>query len=251
MYVIQTDHFVNQKVTNSLAEGANGKLININSYNFNEYDQIATYGILRGTGEILKKSKNFFYLDHGYIATSDRSFTEKGTLIKNLDGYFRIVRNDFIGFKIKNYDSDRLKKLNINFLPVRKSGEYIILSEPSIHMKNFYKVHNWVEDTINKIKKYTDRKLYVHNKFSNIPLDILLDRAWAFVSFQSTAGFKSMIKGVPAHFTHDNLCKINSLENIENGKIDFDVFKSLSYNQWTLNEIRDGSINQFYDFYNS
>ena len=114
-------------------------------------------------------------------------------------------------------------------------------------MKNFYNVHNWVEETISNIKKYTDRKLYVHNKFSEIPLEILLKRAWAFVSFQSTAGFKSMIKGVPAHFTHNKLSKINSLENIENGEINFDVFKSLSYNQWTLQEMQEGLMNKYYN----
>ena len=43
-----------------------------------------------------------------------------------------------------------------------------------------------------------------------------------------------MIKGVPAHFTHKNLEKINSIENIENGKITNEIFNSLSYNQWNL-----------------
>ena len=247
MHVIQTDHFVNQRVTNSFAEGTKAKLININHYKFDKNDQLATYGILRGTGELLRKSKNFYYIDHGYVATSDRAFSDKGTLIKNLNGYFRIVKNDFIGFDLKKYDSDRLNKLDINFSPIRITGEYIILSEPSIHMKNFFNVHNWVEETISNIKKYTDRKLYVHNKFSEIPLEILLKRAWAFVSFQSTAGFKSMIKGVPAHFTHNKLSKINSLENIENGEISFDVFKSLSYNQWTLQEMQEGLMNKYYN----
>ena len=83
MYVIQTDHFVNQRVTNSFAEGTKAKLININHYKFDKNDQLATYGILRGTGELLRKSKNFYYIDHGYVATSDRAFSDKGTLIKN------------------------------------------------------------------------------------------------------------------------------------------------------------------------
>ncbi len=247
MFVIQTDHFVNQNITNSFAKGTNSKLINIKEYKFNESDKIASYGILRGTGEILKKSNNFLYIDHGYINASERSFSNKGTLIKNLDGYFRIVKNDFIGFKVNNYDENRIKKLDLKFSPIRKSGEYIILSEPSANMKNFYNLDNWVEDTINKIKNYTDRKLYVHNKFSEIPLDKLLTRAWAFVSFQSTAGFKSMLKGVPAHFTHKNLSNINSIENIEFGKINYDVFKSLSYNQWTLEEMEQGIMNNYYD----
>ena len=56
-----------------------------------------------------------------------------------------------------------------------------------------------------------------------------------------------MLKGVPAHFTHEKLKKINSLENIESGNIDYDVFKSLSYNQWTLKEIREGAFTEQYN----
>ena len=247
MIVLQTEHFVNKNVTNSFSLGTKSKVINIKDYILKPTDTIASYGILRGVGDVLKNANNFFYLDHGYIGSSSRTFTNGATNIENLNGYFRIVHNDFIGFEIKKYDSYRLEKLKLEFSPVRKSGEYIILSEPSVSMKNFYKIHNWVEETIEKISKYTDRKIFVHNKHSNIPLDLLLEKAWAFVSFQSTAGFKSMIKGVPAHFTHKNLEKINSIENIENGKITNEIFNSLSYNQWNLEEIRNGEFLSYYN----
>ena len=46
------------------------------------------------TYDIIKRAKNFYYIDHGYVATSDRAFSDKGTLIKNLNGYFSIVKND-------------------------------------------------------------------------------------------------------------------------------------------------------------
>ena len=49
-----------------------------------------------------------------------------------------------------------------------------------------------------------------------------------------------MVKGVPAHFTYESLKNINSIEEIENGKIDQDIFKILSYNQWTLEEFESG-----------
>ncbi len=248
MITIQTDHFVNKIITNCFAQGTKSKIINIKDYNFNIEDKIATYGILRGTGEILKKANKFIYLDHGYISSSDRLFKNGGTQIKDLNGYFRIVKNDFVGFEIKKYNEDRLLDLKLQFTPKRKHGEYIILSEPSQYMKDFYNIDNWVDNTIEELKKHTDRKIFVHNKFSKIPLDALLTKAWAFVSFQSSAGFKSMIKGIPAHFTHDKLKKINSLENIENGEIGYDVFKSLAYNQWNLDEIKNGLMNKEYNF---
>ena len=240
MIVLQTKHPTNIKITNHFAKGCSGNKINISNYLHNEQNIISSYGILRGTGDVFKKSKNFYYIDHGYLVTSNRSFNRGSTIIKDLDGYFRVVHNDFIGFKLEKFDNKRLEKLNLKFKKKRISGEYIILSEPSQHMIDFFNLNNWLDKTISKIKQHTDRKIFLHNKSSPIPLDLLLKKAWAFVSFQSTAGFKAMLTGVPAHFTYNNLQNINTIEEIESGEINQNVFSSLSYNQWTLKEFDSG-----------
>ena len=240
MIVLQTNHPTNIKITHHFAKGCNGKKINISEYKYDDKDVISSYGILRGTGELFKKSRDFYYIDHGYLSASNRSFTKGSTVIKDLDGYFRVVHNDYIGFNSGKFDHKRLEKLNLEFKKKRTSGEYIILSEPSSYIKNFFNLKNWVSKMIFKIKTHTDRKIFLHNKSSPIPLDLLLEKAWAFVSFQSTAGFKAMLKGVPAHFTYKSIEHINPLEEIEFGKIDRDVFTSISYNQWTLKEFDSG-----------
>ena len=240
MIVLQTDHINNKRITNHFAKGCNGKIINIKDYVFDIEDTVSSYGILRGTGNIFKKSNNFYYIDHGYLSASKRSFNKDKTMFKDFDGYFRVVHNDLIGFKTNKKDKSRLEKLNIDFKKKRIEGEYIILSEPSAYMVKYFNLTNWVKTTIEEIQRHTDRKIFLHNKTSKIPLDLLLDKAWAFVSFQSTAGFKAMTRGVPAHFTYESLKKINSIEEIENGKIDKDIFVSLSYNQWTLKEFESG-----------
>ena len=245
MIVLQTDHKNNIVITNHFAKGCKGEKININDYNYNQNDTVSSYGILRGTGKIFKDSKNFYYIDHGYVAASKRSFIANKIILNNFDGYFRVVHNNFIGFKSKNYDDQRLQKLNLKFKKKRKSGEYIVLSEPSPYMIKYFNLVGWTEKTIKRLEKLTDRKIFLHNKSSTIPLDILLEKAWAFVSFQSTAGFKAMLSGVPAHFTYNSLKKINTIEEIENGKIDYDVFKAISYNQWTLEEFSSGEAWSF------
>ena len=118
-----------------------------------------------------------------------------------MDGYFRIVYNNFIHNGKGNFPNDRLKKLNLEIIDQKKTGSYIILSEPSETMKKIYNVPRWIEDTTKLVKKYSDRKLLVHNKFSKETLDVILKDAWAFVSLQSTAGFMAMSKGVPSYFT--------------------------------------------------
>ena len=71
-----TDHFVNKGVITSFARGLKCSVEDVN--NFTDYSQpIATYGILRGTGEVLMKSKKFFYIDHGYFNSSAREFFGK------------------------------------------------------------------------------------------------------------------------------------------------------------------------------
>ncbi len=245
MIVIQTDHFVNKTVTECFARGTKSTKINIKNYKFNIADTIASYGILRGTGELMKKSNKFFYIDHGYLSSSKRDFVGGKTNINTFDGYFRIVKNDFISIREGKFKDDRLKILNIKFENLKNNGDYIIMSEPSDALKKFFNIPNWVEDTIKRIKEFSDRKIIVHNKFSEIPLDSLLENAWAFVSLQSTAGFKSMIKGIPAHFTYPSLEKINPISNIENKTIDYEIFNNISYSQWTLREMFEGKINKY------
>ncbi len=237
--VIYTDHIMNRSLCYSFAKGSDSLLCHVN--NFKDYNKtIATYGVLRGTLQVINKVKNFYYMDHGYFNQSKRTFKNHITKVENLDGYFRIVYNNFIHDGKGKYPSDRLKKLNLEILEQKKTGNHVILSEPSEPMKNMYKVPNWIEDTIKLVKKYTDRKIVVHNKFSKEPLNLLLKDAWAFVSLQSTAGFLAMSKGVPSYFTEKSLSHISKIQKIENPIIDYNIFNNLAYGQWTLKEIESG-----------
>ncbi len=230
---------MNKTLCYNFAKGSNSLMCHIND--FKDYDQtIATYGVLRGTFETIQKVKNYYYMDHGYFNQSNRKFENKRTNVLDMNGYFRIVYNNLIHNGEGNYPDDRLKKLKLNFVETKNYGDNIILSEPSETMKKIYNVHNWVNDTKKIVKKFSDRKIIVHNKFSKKPLDELLKNAWSFVSLQSTAGFKAMLSGIPAYFTETSLKKINRIEDLENPKINYNIFNNLAYGQWTLKEIESG-----------
>ncbi len=236
---IYTDHIMNKSLCYSFAKGSNSLLCHVNK--FTEYDRtIATYGVLRGTFEIIKKVKNYYYIDHGYFNQSKREFKNNRTGVINLDGYFRIVYNNLIHNGDGDFPEDRLRKLNLDIKSQTKSGNYIILSEPSEIIKQIYNQYNWVDETKKIIRKYSDREIIVHNKFSKAPLNQLLKDAWAFVSLQSTAGFKAMLNGIPTFFTLDSLNKINKIETIENPKINYKILNNLAYGQWTIKEIESG-----------
>ena len=237
--VIYTDHIMNRTLCYNFAKGSNSLLCHVKK--FREFDQtIATYGVLRGTFEIIKKVNNYYYIDHGYFNQSARKFEDKRTNVLDLNGYFRIVYNNLIYNEESDFPDDRLKKLNLKFKEKKNKGDEIILSEPSEAMKKIYNSHNWVNETIEIVKKFSDRKIVVHNKFSKKPLEEMLQNAWSFVSLQSTAGFKAMVEGVPAYFTETSLKNINKIEEIENPNINYKIFNNLAYSQWTLKEIESG-----------
>ena len=211
MPAFYTDHYVNQTVTQFFSKCLGFPLLNINEYK-DDNEIFITYGILRGTGEIIKKKKeNFIYIDHGFYRSSARKFTkEKKTILNELRGYFRVIKGDlyFNNFEFE-IDSKRFDELDIKLKDKRK-GDIIILSEPSQNTLDFLGIKNWTETTINEIKKYSDREIVIHNKFSEIPLNSLLEKAFAFVSCQSTAGFQAITEGVPAYFSHKSLFDLNN-----------------------------------------
>ena len=96
------------------------------------------------------------------------------------------------------------------------------------------------------IRKYSDRKIIIHNRHSKIPLIDILKNAWAFVSDHSGAAFLSMIEGVPAFFTNQNLQNIGNIKNIESQIINYNIFNNLAYGQWNTNEMYEGEAWDFF-----
>ena len=242
--IIITDHPLSKVIMSEFAQGFKSqKYFHINNYKL-QSRPIASYGYLRGVGDLYKKSGDFWYIDHGYFKQSSRSFQNK-VIVKNLDGYFRIVNNNFWHSNFKKMPSIRFDKLNINVSPQKSNGDYILISEPTTQAAQYYNLKDWTSKTILRLKKYTDRPVIIHNRSSNIPLDQLLANAWAFVSDHSSAGFLALAKGIPAVYTNKSLEYIGRIEDIEKLNIDENIFFYLAYGQWKLDEIRSGEAWEF------
>lgn len=242
--VVYTDHIVSKTLSYYFAKGSNSLMCHVNNFKYTD-KTIATYGYIRGVGELIKKVKNYYYIDHGYFKQSKRNFTNNTTNIIEFDGYFRICFNNYWHNGVGNKSDDRFKKLGIEFKDLKNKGDYIILSEPTEDARKYYNLQNWEKETIKEIKKYSDRKIITHRRGSNIKLEDLLENAWAFVSDHSSAGFKSMINGVPAYFTNSTLKNISSIKDIEMHEINYSVFYNLAYEQWNINEIESGEAWQY------
>ena len=237
--VVYTDHETNRMLSYHFAKGSNSLMCHAS--NFIDFEStIVTYGYRRGTGDLIRKVKNFYYIDHGYFKQSKRKFIKNKVHRIDFNGYFRITYNNFWHDGSGNKPSDRFNKLGIEIKDKKKSGEYIILSEPTPEAMDYYDLYNWTKETTKKIKLISDRKIITHNRNSKIPLKNLLQNAWAFVSDHSSAGFMSMFEGVPAYFTNETLKSIAPIKNIENHQINYSVFNNLAYEQWNIKEIESG-----------
>jgi len=206
--------------------------------------------------------------------------------------YFRLGWNHFLrcgNFNNQNSPSDRwtkIKKLqNLEVKDWRKNGNHILLvlqkpgdSTLNSLYKNYKNYHNWIQDTINQIRKHSDREILIRphllttklnywqfesnvNKVSiskvfrdrtNLEggksLEKDLENAWAVVGYNSNSMVESTLAGIPTFpLDYDSIIwdisNKNLLKNLENPDIDIDRTQwcyDAGYMIWSKEEIRHG-----------
>lgn len=172
--------------------------------------------------------------------------------------YWRIIPNSLHCFWQKNYPSDRFKKLNVTLKDWRTNGDYILVCPSSQAMDIFYNQHNWLKNTLELLKKYTDRPVRVRLKPKKgeikIPFEEECKNAWAIVTMASIAGVEAACLGIPV-FCHNNSpaapIGINDISKIEKSFFPdrTNWVNTLSYFQYTEDEIKKGLYKEFVNDY--
>ena len=192
----------------------------------------------------------FYYMDSGYIGNYKSKTNPQGWKL-----WHRIVKNDVQHNEIIDRPDDRWKSLDYP-IETRKQGKHILLVTPSEKPCKFYGIEKdkWVNETISKIKLYTDRPIIVRDKAprqQRITRTIFedLNNCHALVTYQSIAAVESVLYGVPA-FTlaptaADVVCD-KDLSLIEHPTIqDKDkIYKwacHLAYGQFHIDELKNGT----------
>lgn len=243
-FFIYTEH--PQKKTDMLKDAF--EQLGVRSIRPEEYQEghVILYGKMRGLYDVykkcLEKGYDFLYIDNGYLKKDRENRI-----------YFRILWNkeDVEANDIKDLPSDRLEKFSIHFEPWKNDGELVLLIPPS-PFRQLYEAENsvlWIKNMEEDLKRYTTRKIYVKNKFSNESLSELIDRSYAICCHSSTVGLEALIKGKKVicnnirYFLSSFV--LNKVSDIEK-KMTTDrnkLFCSLSYYQFTLDEIAGGVAN--------
>ena len=221
--------------------------------------------VLRG---ILKKkiihkcwedNRTFYYMDTGYFGNEKTSSNPNGWKY-----WHRIVKNNLQHSEIISRPDDRFKHFNKKFNPWKKTGSSILIAAPDDKPCRFYGIdkEQWVNNTVETIKKYTDRPVIVRERASKridrISSDTLhqaLDNdVFALVTFNSVAAVESIFYGIPA-FT---LAPVNaagpvSLQDLS--KIETPYYPDqdklyawachLSYGQFHISELKNGKAKKY------
>ncbi len=219
-------------------------------------NNFVAWGVLRGQQEVLRRAKNFWYIDNGYYLRSH-------VLDASCLGFYRVQFNRMYGKPIGNKPWDRFWKFaEMSKLPradrapkqfvglkdwrsLRK--DFIYLAPPSKYMAPVINRQTWTEDTIEELKKYTDRPIVVGSKDKK--LDFEDDCPWCVVTCISNLQVECMMQGCPVITT--DFTNIGSLADIENPPMGVrQILADLAYQQWTLKQFRSGQaweeLNELY-----
>jgi len=193
----------------------------------------------------LDQGRDFYYIDTGYFGN------------RKLKDYHRVTKNamQWLG-PIENRPADRLERTRVRARPM-SPGSKILICPPSAKALSYWDLDEktWVDETIHKIKRYTDRPIEVRLKQPREvratvdTIEMALSRdVHCLVTFNSIAAVESLIYGKPVFALGPNAAAplaSDDLSQIETPRIpDIDqvtaLLRCLAYHQFTVEEMRTG-----------
>lgn len=204
-----------------------------------------TYGNLRGLKPLLDAAiaqrREWWYADNGYFGAG------------HYGGYYRVTKNAFQHSGQGDAHRARFEQHRIPVLKWQTQGRHILLCPPGkLHGELFdYDAAGWASETLAALLATSNRPVRVRTKPSknggSVPLSEDLKNCHALVTRASNAAVEAVLQGVPVFCTHP--CAAYRMGNpnvreIESPRYPDDREQwaaNLAANQWTLNEMRDGS----------
>jgi len=243
---------------NMFAIGSGGRVVNTDDFKYSETDDpIVLRGILKK--KIIQKcwlgGRDFYFMDTGYLGNQQGPLNPMGWKY-----YHRIVKNDLQHDKIIPRSSDRFDKLRIPIHKWKKGGRKILIAKPDEKPMKFYDLDldQWVEETVNTIKKYTDRPIEIRDRvksrqdrvITNTLKEALDDDVHALVTFNSNGATEAILYGYPAFtLSPTHAAKPVSLQDLS--MIETPAYPDeglvrawashLAYGQFHISELKDGT----------
>ena len=228
------------------------------------------WGFMRNTKRIVEvaeqKKIDWFFIDHAYLYHQRHSMFEKYGDFRNC--LFRVCKNNYVINKITDTNDHRYLELKARFakddeleiLDWKKGGKHIVVFPPSWWLcKNLgMKAEDVLQNTIEELKKHTDREIRVRVKkingaYNPVPLHEDLKDCHAVVSYQSSAAAKAIIKGIPSFTITDKYSAAIPMSLTDLSKIETPIYPdnryewlcNLANHQFYANEIQSGYAERY------
>jgi len=249
-----------QRYVDAFVRGAGqGKVYQFRDLKSLPEENLTMYGILAGSGEVYKwcekEHRDFFFMDHGYFTNAhDRPH------------WLRITKNKHCQNILQQRPTDRYEKHFKQDIKPWNKGKKILVLPPTNAIANFFNATDWLSKTIKTLKQNTDREIDVREKpynptvaIDHVGATVKIDRPtqnkgkidWnqyhAMVTYNSNTMIASLTNGVPVFcdVVHSAAAPISETDfsKIETPKYGdrIALFSSLAYNNWTMNEMADGT----------
>lgn len=247
----------NDDYVNMLARGCNSPVTDTRDFVFEDSnDTLVLRGILKKKWiyQCWKNKRDFFYIDSGYFGNERTSTNPNGWKY-----WHRIVKNDLQHGEIIPRPDDRFKQFNKKFNPWKKDGRKILIAKPDEKPMRFYgyDLEEWLQTTIDTIKRCTDRPVVVRERSpqridrirTSTLQEALDDDVFALVTFNSVAATEAIFHGIPAFtlapanaasaVSLQDLSKINEPYYPDKDKL-YAWGCHLAYGQFHVSELKNG-----------
>lgn len=240
--VYQTKHIISRTICKAFAEGCEGQVVPAVSLLDGD---VALYGLLRGTHEVLTEAKQqgrkWYYIDLGFVKRSNHY---KG----KYSGYYRVSKNCYQSNILGSHPSDRWKNLEIDIKPWRRKGDHVLICPMSYNMAVHLNMDpkEWLQSVVLNVCKYTRRPIIIKPKSSDMTLDEALLDCHAIIGYDTNALIDAVLAGTPAFNMGNSAVAEVALQDLS--QIESPAYPdrkqwcyNLAYNQFTLDEFRDGT----------
>jgi hypothetical protein len=198
--------------------------------------------------------RTFYYMDTGYFGNEVSRQNPNGHKI-----WHRIVKNNLQHTEIIERPDDRWLRHNRTITPWRRDGRKILVLPPGEKPAKFYGIDpvKWTEETVAKIKSYTDRPVEVRLKPSlrldRVQVDTFAEAlekdVFATVVYNSIASIESILHGIPVFTMAPNAA--DPVANKELNQIETPYYADadkvyawachLAYGQFHVRELQNGT----------
>ena len=212
------------------------------------------WGFVNNNLALVKKLEarkhTFWFTDTPYFGRFDNNN------LKPDNHYWRICKNKIHVPYIKGCKSDRFEKFGMKIKAPNFKGKYILVCPSSAGIHEYLDQPNWTQETVEQIKRYSDRPIKVREKPRGrgtsgpseaiVPLSEDLKDAWVCVTSCSISAVEAQCMGVPTICDEKSFAlpvSANHLNDIENpffvGAEEW--LYSLAYQQFTPEEFTNGT----------